>query len=504
MLHLFQAGDRDILYNYKDDYYTYNEFSNILFNIKRSVLNMAGGTWTSQNKVRPGAYINVEGRQTTTGSEEVTGVVLLPVAVSWGPVGVPIDLTGSTNFLQTFGKSVDDPELLTIREALRNASTVKTVRLGGGTKAITGVDSVLDAEALYPGTVGNDINLKVFVRPGATNNQLVIETYLRYTASGEDTESLVYSQSARMEKDGSEEDIIPGVEVFNDNPFVEITAINSLPATASTLVMTGGTSIAPTTDVGALITAMETVEFNMVAWPFDSSPDPLISAVRRLREDEGKKVQLVIGAPIDPTGNVVGGADYEGVIQIANGVILEDGTELAPHQCTAFVAGASANAGVAFSLTYSSYAGATESTPKYNNEKIIELLQNGYMLFVDKRGQAVIEQDINSLVTFTGTKGRDFTKNRVIRTLDFIANDSKQSFEDNFIGQVNNTVNGRELFKADRIAAFDALQGQGAIQGFTPNNIVVKAGTQRDGVYLHVDIQPVDAMEKLYMTVKVV
>lgn len=463
---------------------------------------MAGGTWTRQNKVRPGAYINTEGRQTVIGTDGVTGTVLLPVKVSWGPEGVPVEVNGTTNFLQTFGKTLDDPELLLVRETLKNASTVKTVRLSGGVKAETEPTSGIKAEALYSGTTGNKINLQVYVKPGAGADYLVIETYLKYTSNGEESETLVYSQSVKMAKDSSDDNVLPDVQAFSDNPFVQITAL-AMPVDKVNLVLSGGTTIDSTT-TDKLIEVMETTEFNFAAWPGETGAEELINVIRKLREDEGKKVQLVIGAPITPTGNVVVGADYEGIIQVANGVVLSDGTEISPYQATAYVAGASAKAGVSSSLTYSTYQGSVESTPKYNNEKIIDLLQSGYMVFVDKRGVAVIEQDINSLVTITGTKGDNFKKNRVLRTLDFIANDSKKSFEDNFIGKVNNTIDGRELFKADRISAFDALQGQGAIQEFVPDDIVVEEGIQREGVYLHVDIQPVDAMEKLYMTVKVV
>lgn len=91
----------------------------------------------------------------------------------------------------------------------------------------------------------------------------------------------------------------------------------------------------------------------------------------------------------------------------------------------------------------------------------------------------------------------------MLRCLDDIANNSKKAFEDNFIGQINNDQDGRELFKADRINYFNALQGAGAITGFSADDLEISAGIEKDSIVLNVQVQPVDAMEKLYMTVEV-
>ena len=133
----------------------------------------------------------------------------------------------------------------------------------------------------------------------------------------------------------------------------------------------------------------------------------------------------------------------------------------------------------------------------------IENLRKGNVVFTEKRGQAVVEQDINTLVSFDATKNQDFRKNRVLRVLDGIANNTKITFEDNYIGKVNNDTDGRELFKADRIAYFDALVGQGAITDFASDDIEVLPGNAKDAIVVNVAVQPVDAMEKLYMTVEV-
>ena len=461
---------------------------------------MAGGTFNRQNKVRPGAYINVFGRQNVISGEGTSGVVLLPMDLDWGPEGVPVRVKATTNVLQLFGQEITSGKMITLHEALRNASEVIVVRLTSGTKAKTGKDGAIEAESLYSGEAGNNINLKVYVKPIGQTNQLVIETYLRVTRDGVPTDSLVYTQNVPLTKTLQEWDI-PAIPT--DNPYVEITKINSIPEVEATISLTGGTTIAHNSEgISKFLQTLEVVSFNYVVWPFEETAVPLVNAVTQLRDSAGVKVQAVVASPVGPEESPKVEYDNEAVIVVPNGVTTENG-ELSPYEVVAWVAGASAKAGVSQSLTYNAYPGSTGATPKYNHEKTIELLQAGYFLFTDRRGVAVVEQDINSLVNLGGQKNASFQKNRVIRTLDYIANDSKRSFEDNFIGQVNNTIDGRELFKADRISAFDALQGQGAIQDFTPEDIEVGPGEQREGVVLNVGIFPVDAIEKLYTSIEV-
>ena len=68
---------------------------------------------------------------------------------------------------------------------------------------------------------------------------------------------------------------------------------------------------------------------------------------------------------------------------------------------------------------------------------------------------------------------------------------------------MNNDVDGRELFKADRIAYFDSLVAAGAIEAFEADDIQVLPGNAKDAVVVNVAVTPIDAMEKLYMTVEV-
>ena len=49
---------------------------------------MAGGIWTSQNKVLPGVYINVKSQGNITANVGSRGVVAIAEPLSWGLTGI--------------------------------------------------------------------------------------------------------------------------------------------------------------------------------------------------------------------------------------------------------------------------------------------------------------------------------------------------------------------------------------------------------------------------------
>ena len=59
------------------------------------------------------------------------------------------------------------------------------------------------------------------------------------------------------------------------------------------------------------------------------------------------------------------------------------------------------------------------------------------------------------------------------------------------------------MFKANRTAYLQGLQAQSIIQNFTPTDLEVLGGEDSDAVVMNLSVQPVDAMEKLYVTITV-
>jgi hypothetical protein len=239
-----------------------------------------------------------------------------------------------------------------------------------------------------------------------------------------------------------------------------------------------------------------------MAIPQDASSQTqnFISFIESQRDTFGKKVQAVL-YNVD--------ADYEGIISVAQGYKTVDET-ISPTTFVAYVAGLTAGANPNESNTYHVIPGAVSivypaGVTPYGNEEIIEGLQNGkFILSTRQDGAVVVEQDINTLHTFTPDKGYAFSKNRVIRTLDEINNSVALIFERSYIGKVNNNDDGRNIFKSDIINYLNTLQNISAIQNFDPTtDIQIYAGEAIDAVVVDLAVQPVDSMEKLYMTIMV-
>ena len=432
---------------------------------------MAGGKFTTQNKVRPGAYINLKANGGTGTAEGTNGVVALPLELPYGPTAIK-EITASTS-LEDYASELNQKELLVLKETLKRAAVVLLGRVGGGTKASASSDA-LTVNALYAGTGGNNINIVVKGDPDDDTVYHVL-TYLNGVEKD--------SQSIKNLKD-----LVPNKLVSftgEGNPIV------------ATVALTGGTSNAPiAADYLDFFSKIQLFDFNTLALPVADETVKLAGTnfIKRLRDEEGRKCQVVVAGYA---------ADNESVINVKNGVILSDGTVIDAVKATGWVAGATASAGVAQSLTYTAYDGAVDVSPRYVDSDIIAALKAGEFVFTEKRGTAVVEQDINSLLTYGAEKSKAFSKNRVLRVLDDVANNTKQTFEDFYIGKVNNDVDGRELFKANRIAYFDSLVASGAIEAFSPDDINVVAGNDKDSIYVEVAVTPIDAMEKLYMLVVV-
>ena len=425
-----------------------------------------------QDKVRPGSYSNVKSKGTNLNVASVSGVTTIPLAIDFGPEGKVIEVTVNTD-LTMFGYDLTDKPMLLVQEALKRASKVLVYRVGTGGKA-TQTEGSLSVTAKYGGERGNAISL-VSKEVVDDEGKFVVQTFL--------DSKLIDTQT------------VQNIEEMKENDLVTFSGTGSM--TAFSIKLAGGSNTeAQANDYKAYFSAIQLFDFNTMALPVSdtSIKTAATSFIVRMRNDEGKKCQLVLANHT---------VDDEAVINVKNGVILADGTTITPEQATAWVAGASAAAGVNQSLTYSAYDGAIDVSQRYLNSEIEKALLNGEFVFTEKRGQAIVEQDINSLHSFSADKDKSFSKNRVLRVLDDIANNTKKAFEDYFIGKVDNNLDGRELFKSNRITYFNQLQGLGAIQNFAAEDVTVEQGLEKDSIVMNCAIQPVDAMEKLYMTVQV-
>jgi hypothetical protein len=437
---------------------------------------MAGGTYTSQNKVRPGVYINLVGEKQTVGSIGERGTVAAALTLNWGKSKSVIAIQAGDDLSGLLGYEVSAPELLLVREALKKARTLLLYRLNEGTKAAATIGG-LTLTAKYGGVRGNDI--KVAVKQNVDDVELF--DVITYVADAEvDTQS------------------VAAIAALSGNAYVDFGGTGVLTAAAGVPLAGGANGTVTNQDHTDYLTQIELQDFNTVALV---SGDASLKAVyaafaRRLREEEGRKIQVVLAN--------YPSADHEGVISVKNGVKLQDGAVIDAQKATVWVAAATAGAAINQSLTYVAYEEAVDADVRYTNSQTVAALQAGELLFTVSGGRVIVEQDINTFTGYTLEKGKAFSKNRVIRVLDGIANDFKRIFETFYIGKVDNNADGRSLFRNECTKYLNSIQALGAIQNFDSQaDLSVLAGTDSDSLVIDVHIQPVDSVEKVYMKVTV-
>ena len=481
---------------------------------------MAGGTWRIQNKVRPGVYINVKGDGKPVLTTPLGRLLMFQnKPLGWGKKGI-IELTATSDFTALTGHKNTDEVLAPVYEALKDAETVLLLNdFDGGAKSTSTKAGVYTINAKYEGEQGNNISVSFAPSPlgdGAKTQDITVTTLFgtkrvdqaKITLPLANKEAITAAEltdEKQLEVHNDYVDITFGTnpadvtkELKGNGEYPLYTAIfNGLTQTAANVSLTGGSN--GTNKVVDDMNDYLENEFYAVAttagWDESSNIHKLlVEEIKLLRENVGIKVRGVVP---NSTGVVY---NYEGVSTVLNGYVLNDGTVITPNIATARFAGMSASATPDQALTYTQLDDAAEAKPKLNNDKTIEALNAGQIVFTTRSGErVVIEQDINSLTKFTSIKPKDFSKNRIIRTLDEICTNTTQTFETSFLGKVSNNETGRNVFKANRIGYLTGLQNQNMIRDFENSDLTLSQGDEKDAVLMQLYVTPVDAMEKLYV-----
>lgn len=440
---------------------------------------MAGGTWQGQNKIRAGAYINfvaVAKGLMTVGDR---GIVALPLPLTWGAEGELIEVL-STDMLTTgaralVGCNAFDSESKLLAGALTYAYKALVYRTTkGGAKAKATV-SGLTITAKYNGTFGNKIQLSI--EKDKDTGIFTVYTYVKGT--------VVDTQKVTV------------IEDLDNNDYVVFSGTGALAETAGT-ILSGGTDGTETEDFSEFFTLLRMARWQVLAMfsSKESDKSNTVNLIKSMREDEGRYVQAVVCN--DAT------VDYEGIINSVCGAVI-NGVEFTPNEFVAIVAGMTAGADFNESNTARSISGATKIINELTDAEIKKGLQKGHFIIsTSSSGTIKVEQDINSLHTFTIDKGYVFSKNRVIRTLDEIGTTTCTVWEDSYMGKVNNNEDGRTSLKADLTGYAEELVRLNALTDFdATEDLTVERGNDVDTVLVDWAVTPVDSMEKLYMTVSV-
>lgn len=447
---------------------------------------MAGGTWNSQNKVRPGVYINVKSSPTAAQSVGDRGIVALCEPLHWGPDQEMMEINTGEDLTGYIGYDLMAKETLFLREIWKgSASTAPPVKVylyrasgTGAKKAAATIGESLSVTARYNGIRGNDIVITVTADPDQVDPQgYVVRTVLD-----------------GMVKD---EQQVSDAEELKENDWVVFSGKGELATTAGIHLTEGTDGTITPTAYSDFLSVLEAYTYNILIYDGEDTivRTAYILFMKRMRDTLGKKCQLVTSG--------AEGADHEAVISVGNGVVLSDGTVLQAKEATWWVGGAEAGAAYNQSLTYVGYPDAVQTYPRLSDQELEAALQEGKLVFFEEFGEIKICSDINTFTGFLPTKSRDFSKNRVMRTLDSFCNDAYKQFSKYYVGKVDNDADGRNLFKAWVAGYLNEMQANRGIKNFSLEDVEVLPGQDSDAILLNAAIQPVDSIEKIYMTVTV-
>ena len=444
---------------------------------------MAGGTWTTQNKVRPGVYIRFTTNRALGLTVGERGVVTICEPMSWGPVGEVMTVANGDNMVPFTGYDITNEKNRFLREIFRGTNrtspptTLYLYRPAATSSAkATVTTGALTATAKYPGVRGNDITI-VVTEDVDNEGSFFVSTVV----DGE----IQDQQSAETVAD-----LVP-------NDWVDWSGTGALTATVGAPLTSGADGTVAASAYSDYLEAIEPYKFDVIIYDGSDSTvqDSMVGFVNRLAEENGQYTQLVAANLTAP--------DSRFVINVMSGVTLADGTTLTPQQVTWWAGGATAGAQFNESLTYATYPTAVAVSPLLTNNQIISALQSGQFILVADFDEVHIEQDIDSLTTYTTDIGVVYRKNRIIRLCNTIANDIYRQFSQNYIGVVNNNDAGRARFKAAIVGYLYQIQDAEGIQNFDPEDVEVLPGIDIDAIVVNVAFYAVDSVEKVYMSVSV-
>jgi hypothetical protein len=433
---------------------------------------LGGGTFTLQNKVLNGAYINFVSVSKASANLADRGVATMPLELDWGVDNAVFEVTPADfqkHSMEVFGYPYTHDKMAGLRDLFMSIKTLYAYKLtSGGVKA-----ECEFATAKYCGIRGNDLMVVIAANvdePAKYDVRLYMDTVL------------VDEQIA-----------VANIASLKSNAYVDWKTDGGLKVTAGT-ALTGGSN--GTVDGTAHQTYLDKIEpyaYNTmgVVITDETTKKLYASFVKRIRDQVGGKFQLVLHNY---------DADYEGIINVKNNAV--DSASVA--DLVYWVTGAEAGCPVNKTLLNQKYDGEFKIDVDHKQSVLENAMLSGEFMFHNVNGEIRVLADINSFVSGTDEKSTEiFGENQCVRVMDQIANDIAVLFNTKYLGKVPNDAAGRVSLWNDIVKHHTQLQDIRAIQDFEPDDVTVNQGDAKNAVVVGDAVNIIVGMAKLYMTVMV-
>lgn len=503
-----------------------------------------GGTWTAASPpIRPGAYFNFVANAQAAIQSGITGRVAVFGTAHWGPENQVVEITSQGQF-----------------DALYGSDSTTSLRQGT-LDALDGMDSGGATVVLaYRGVGSSGAASTCVLDDGSNVDALVLTAKYKGTRANSFTTTVQAAASGLA----NAKDLIlleSGVELerwsdvadgYNQN---FVTAINTtFPSAYITAATTGATSravknatgaagqyggfgvvgsggtvgdsgttlstTATTGDVPVAMARMESQVFDVAVWAnvVDSTVLALFVAWVKEINSDGKRVFGVLGGD-DAAGTGGGTQETFGVAtgrsdtydspEIVNlGATdlkrLSDGAVFSTAKMAARVAGTLSSIGLKRALTYVRLNGYQVNNP-LSKANYTSSIQQGVVVFAnDTTTRVRIESGVTSLqTTNTTTRPTAYLKIRNVAISHYIENALNQLVAENYIGQVANSATARNDLVGVFLSFLKRLEeGNVLQQGSTAelDNAYTQTG---DAVYIKFGVTYLDAIERIFTTVKI-
>lgn len=440
----------------------------------------AGGTWTVQNKVRPGIYFKFRSKNKQNLTVGDRGKVTICEPMSWGPVGKVMEIAAGEDLTPYTGYDITDAHnrfaSMIFSGSNRTAAPTKLLLYrpaAADSAKATGTIAPLTATAKYPGSRGNDI--------------VVIATALTEPAGSFQVSTVV---------DGVVKDQQTGKTVadLTGNDWVDFSGTGALAANVGTQLSGGKDGEVNSAAYSTYLTNIEPYNFDSMLYDGDDTTvkNAMETFIKRVNTELGRFSQLVEANATNP--------DSRFIVNVCSGLVMNDGTTLTPKEAVWWVGGALSGATYGNDLTNAAVPNAVEISPKMTHNQYVDAINAGKFVFNADDGTVRVEYDINSLVTYTSEIGEVYRYNRTMRLCNTIANDLYKQFAKSYVGIVDNTKDGRRQYKSAIVKYLSDIQSSGGIQNFDGEaDVVVEKGEAKDAVLVYLAIEAVGSSNKIYI-----
>lgn len=442
-----------------------------------------GGSWDgNENKIIPGVYQRYSSNAGVTIQPSTRGIVTIPLALSWGPVGVVQTIDAGADLTPYTGYDSIDAHNRWAQEMLKGTNRTSApyrillYRLSGtGGKEATVTTGTLTATAKYPGVRGNDITI-VITELTEPEDNFTVDTVV--------DGRIVDSQMAAT------------ANTLTANDWVTFSGTGALTSTVGAPLTSGVDPTAAATDYSGYLTAIEPYRFDAMVYDGSDATvkTAMLSFIKRYFDDNGRQGQLVAADLTNP--------DSRWANNVIDSVRMDDGTELTPQQVCWWAGGALAGAQYNEDLTGANYPGAVAVITKRTRSELEAAIQAGqWALQDDGNGTVSVVYDINSLVTYTSDITEPYHLNRTMRVAMVSGNDINDQFSTRFKGVENNDDAGRMNIKSALVNYLLTMQDNRGIQNFDgKTDVSVYQGKKVDSVRVDAILWPVGSTNFIYVT----